>query len=543
MGDLFEVGVKLLTRSRNFNRLALAGSSKDNQVKKSHKNPGLFIVTLVLILGTALIAQAAAPNLMAAFFVKGKIGLKWTEVEGVTEYLVFRQEKGGEFEQIASVSGDHYFDTAIEGGKTYTYKIAILEGGNQVFSGEKSVTMAQVEQGFGAPTWSGVRVEKKKIMLNWDKVPGAIAYNVWRSESSGGPYESVGTSQTNRYADNKNLTQGATYYYVISALNEEFDETPQSEEMSIKFGVSSEEREALANEANAIVLEPVSLTEIFTIGTNFEGRPLEQPADLAVNSQGDIYILDTLHSAVECYNSEGDSKFSFGTIVLDKDSPREGEFLLPLSIAIDNKDQVYVGDVQRNDIQVFEANGKFLRTIHVAVNGSQVPLRPNGLDVLDDGRLLMTDAGNHRWLLTSAEGQIIFESKGRGSAEGMLNFPDQILVTPNGEVCVVDVMNCRIQIFDLEGNFKLAFGEIGQGAGQFGRPKGIGVDGKGRIWVTDGMSNLVQCFTLDGEIKSVLGGANEELRFNSPRGIQFVDGKMLVVERLHNRVTVFSIGS
>jgi sugar lactone lactonase YvrE len=489
-----------------------------------------------------MVAQAAAPNLMAAFFVKDKVGLKWSLVDGATEYLVFRKESGGEFTQIASVNDDHYFDTAIKGGTTYIYKVAIVENGSQVFSGEKSVATAQMDKAFGAPVWSGAREENRRVMLKWDKVSGAIAYNIWRSETSGGPYETIGTAQTNRFADNKELTGGVTYYYVVSALNDEFDETPQSEEIEVKYGLSAAEREEMANKANAIVLEPVSVTQMFLIDINYDGRPLEQPADLALAPQGDIYILDSLHGAIECYSSEGSPKFSFGSAAMDKESPNEGEFLLPLSIAVDSKGQVYVGDVRRNDIQVFEAGGNYIRTITVRVSGEQEALRPNGLDVLDDGRLVVTDAGNHRWLLLSPSGEILVESPGRGAGDGQLNFPDQILVAGN-EVYVVDSMNCRIQVFDLEGNYKRKFGEIGQGAGQFGRPKGIGQDEKGRIWVTDGMSNLLQAFTQEGDVKSVLGAADGELRFYSPRGIQFVDGKMLVIERLHHRVTVFSIGS
>jgi sugar lactone lactonase YvrE len=512
-------------------------------VNKFRRHSILTLTILAVALFTALAAQAAAPNLMAAFFVKGKVGLKWAKVEGVEEYQIFRKDQGGEFSQIGTTDDDHFFDTKTESGMTYVYKIAIKDGGSQVFSGEKTVTIPKSEGEFSAPIWSGVREEPKQIMLAWDKVPGAVAYNVWRSETMGGPYDLVGNSQVHRYADNQDLSQGAIYYYVVSALNEEFEETPQSAEKMIKFGMSVEERKALSAKTPDYVLEPLALTEIFLITDNFVGNPLAQPADLAVNSVGDIYILDTLNGAVECYDSQGKNKRTFGRKATDKTSPGQGEFILPFSIAVDAKDNIYVGDVSRNDIQVFDAGGKYLRTVSVDVSGGQAPLRPNGLHVLDDGRLVMTDAGNHRWLLTSAEGDIILERGGRGADEGLFNFPDQIVVTPAGVVCVVDAINCRIQQFDLEGNFIRIFGEVGQGAGQFGRPKGIGVDGNGMIWVSDGMSNLLQCFTAEGEIKSVVGGADGELRFSSPRGIQFVGGNMLLVERLMNRVSAFSIKS
>ena len=103
----------LLTKSRIFCSPARSGMPKDCQVKVSHKAPSLILITILLVLGTALVAQAAAPNLMAAFFVKGKVGLKWSSVDGVAEYLVYRQEQGGEFQKIGTTGEDRYFDTEV----------------------------------------------------------------------------------------------------------------------------------------------------------------------------------------------------------------------------------------------------------------------------------------------------------------------------------------------------------------------------------------------------------------------------------------------
>ena len=62
---------------------------------------------------SAGISQAATPNLMAAFFVKGKVGLKWGKVAGADEYLIFRKAPGEDFQQIGKVAEDRYFDTNV----------------------------------------------------------------------------------------------------------------------------------------------------------------------------------------------------------------------------------------------------------------------------------------------------------------------------------------------------------------------------------------------------------------------------------------------
>ena len=107
------------------------------------------------VLWAAVHAVAAEPKLMAAVFVKGKVGLKWQAVAGAGEYLVYRKSAGGEYERIAATDGDHHFDTGVVAGETYTYKIAVVEGGTELFSGEKSVTIPGQAGDFMAPTWVG----------------------------------------------------------------------------------------------------------------------------------------------------------------------------------------------------------------------------------------------------------------------------------------------------------------------------------------------------------------------------------------------------
>jgi tripartite motif-containing protein 71 len=272
---------------------------------------------------------------------------------------------------------------------------------------------------------------------------------------------------------------------------------------------------------------------------------MNQPADVFLNSKGDIYVTDALNNAVHCFDSAGGHQHSFGekSEMDGSGGYPDGSFLFPFTLFIDKNDEVYVSDVKRNDIQVFAPDGEFLRKIQVDTGEGAETLRPNGLHVLDDGRLVMTDSGNHRFLITSAAGEIQTAVGGRGDEPGQFNFPDELIVTASGEIWIVDVINCRVQIFDLDGKFLRTFGEVGQGAGTFGRPKGIAIDEqRGRVWISESMGNLLQGFTKEGEIKSILGGADDEWSFASPRGLFLREGRFYVVNRLHNEVLVFSIG-
>ena len=243
------------------------------------------------VLSAAMVIAADAPKLVGAFFVKGKIGLKWQKVAGATEYDVYRKGSSGDWEKISSTDKTGYFDTSFSDGETYSYRVGVA--GSDVFSNEKSVTIPVSEAGsFLPPTWSGLRLDRDKIYLNWDPVPTAFAYNVYRSETSGDGYEVIGNSQTSKHADKDGLVKGTTYYYVITALNQDFEETDYSDERAMKYGISLAEQEELIKAENKIELEPVTITPLFNMTSAGPNGDMNQPADVSVNSTGDIYITD-----------------------------------------------------------------------------------------------------------------------------------------------------------------------------------------------------------------------------------------------------------
>src|SRR5439155_12720977 len=57
-----------------------------------------------------------------------------------------------------------------------------------------------------------------QVTLGWNASGGATSYNVKRSTTSGGPYSTVASPTTTGYTDT-GLTNGTTYYYVVSAVN------------------------------------------------------------------------------------------------------------------------------------------------------------------------------------------------------------------------------------------------------------------------------------------------------------------------------------
>jgi sugar lactone lactonase YvrE len=88
-----------------------------------------------------------------------------------------------------------------------------------------------------------------------------------------------------------------------------------------------------------------------------------QPTDVAWDSKGNIYISDGyINSRVAKYDKDGNWVKQWGT-----KGTAPGQFNLPHAIAIDNNDNIYVGDRSNRRIQVFDTEGQFLRMFSIDI--------------------------------------------------------------------------------------------------------------------------------------------------------------------------------
>lgn len=74
-------------------------------------------------------------------------------------------------------------------------------------------------QNIAPPTQLVATVGDSQVTLSWNAVTEATGYNIKRSTTAGGPYTTIATNVTGAsYVDNT-VTNGTTYYYVVTALN------------------------------------------------------------------------------------------------------------------------------------------------------------------------------------------------------------------------------------------------------------------------------------------------------------------------------------
>ncbi|MDQ3815784.1 MAG: CehA/McbA family metallohydrolase, partial [Armatimonadota bacterium] len=71
-----------------------------------------------------------------------------------------------------------------------------------------------------------------RVSLSWVGSPGAASYNIKRSITSGGPYTTIKTGVSGWGYVDTNVSNGTTYYYVVSAVSNTGTETANSNQAS-----------------------------------------------------------------------------------------------------------------------------------------------------------------------------------------------------------------------------------------------------------------------------------------------------------------------
>ncbi|MGQ8870712.1 glycoside hydrolase family 6 protein [Paenibacillus sp. TSA_86.1] len=164
----------------------------------------------------------AAPATVTAAAGNAQVTLTWAASTGATSYTVKRAlTASGPFVTVAAnVSGTTYTNTGLTNGTTYHYVVtASNAAGESVNSASAMATPAAVATAPAAPTALTATAGNAQVSLSWTASAGATSYNVKRALTAAGPFTTVASNVTATSYTNSSLTNGTTYYYVVSAVN------------------------------------------------------------------------------------------------------------------------------------------------------------------------------------------------------------------------------------------------------------------------------------------------------------------------------------
>jgi DNA-binding beta-propeller fold protein YncE len=178
---------------------------------------------------------------------------------------------------------------------------------------------------------------------------------------------------------------------------------------------------------------------------------LERPVGIALDrKRGRIYVSDSGHTksnehTVKIFDLNGTLVGQLG----GEKGPERGHFLFPTYVAVDAKGNVYVTDTLNSRIQVFDPEGKYVRSFGQRGNGWGMFDKPKGVALDGFGNVYVVDSGWSNVQIFNQKGQILLPFGGRGPLPGLLKNPTAIAIDGKNHIYVADYLNHRVEMYKL----------------------------------------------------------------------------------------------
>ncbi len=151
-----------------------------------------------------------------------------------------------------------------------------------------------------------------------------------------------------------------------------------------------------------------------------------KPRDVAV-SQDKIYIADLQKHCVRVYDKKSREPL-FNIPRNEQATNAKVELMTPTNLALDKEGRLYVGDTGGFHVQVFDADGKHLRTVGEFGDGPSQFARVKGVAVDREDRLYAVDAMSQVTQIFNGEGRLLSWFADPTATKATQSLPAKVMV-------------------------------------------------------------------------------------------------------------------
>ena len=253
----------------------------------------------------------------------------------------------------------------------------------------------------------------------------------------------------------------------------------------IKHGVNARfgDVQGLAiDDSDRLFVSDTKLHRILVFDKNHkaEGQISERvfdPGGMAIDNENRfLYVADAAQDLVLVYDAD---KLTFirqiGIPGKAHTLTEPGAFAVPTNVAVDADENLYVSDTYNNRIEIFDADGNFIRVWGKAGDRPGTFMRPKGIAVDVDGHVWVADAMQDRLQCFTQEGQLLMALGSHGEFAGSFQALAGLYIDKNNRMFTSEQFPGRVQMFryftDDEARAELAKRKAEQDKNKAGAPK------------------------------------------------------------------------
>ncbi len=177
---------------------------------------------------------------------------------------------------------------------------------------------------------------------------------------------------------------------------------------------------------------------------------LVTPGGMAIDTENRLlYVTDIEQDQVLVYDADTlKLKRRMGTGGQKHALTTPGDFARPAAVAVDQEGNVYVADTLNNRIEIFDGDGKFIRTFGKPGDGPGYFSRPKGVAVDGDGHIWVADGMQDRVQVFTNDGsQLCITFGGHGLLPGQFQGVVGVYIDKHNRVFTSEIYPGRVQQF------------------------------------------------------------------------------------------------
>ena len=280
------------------------------------------------------------------------------------------------------------------------------------------------------------------------------------------------------------------------------------------------------------------------------------PMGAAFGADRSVYVADTGNNRIVVFDSEGRYLRQWGGLGLGKAGAASnwepGLFNYPTDVEVDEQGDVYVADFLNNQIQVFDADGGFLRVFpdrNERLGKGASGQGGTGLAVTSvsvrQGRVYATD--RYQVVQFSKFGDLMAQSGRPGSGDGEFDHLNGVTVNSNSMVVVSDFNNNRLVGLSPSGMTMWTFGQpmgfdLSNKDYEIEGPRGLTATDDGAVLVSDALRHQLVEVSAAGELGSTFGARGADPgELNFPTDVDAMGERLLIAEKGNNRVQIVQL--